>query len=165
MQSSLALRLAGQADTYPITGIKAGVSSDKVPLRVEVDSWYPPTTDIQIRQVNLFILALLIFQETDPAEKLSYFQIAGKLCYCSLFAISQLRVVLIVSSGIHGSPFMPWDEETDAQTFNEGYCTHDSLLFPCWHRPYVLLVEVSKLSTLYLLPPNRSVPNQDIHMR
>jgi len=56
--------------------------------------------------------------------------------------------------GIHGSPFMPWDEDTDAQTANEGYCTHDSLLFPCWHRPYTLLYEVSDLSMFGAMKSN-----------
>lgn len=40
-------------------------------------------------------------------------------------------------------PYKPWDEKTDPATPEEGYCTHDSLLFPCWHRPYMLLYEVS----------------------
>jgi len=40
-------------------------------------------------------------------------------------------------------PYIPWDEDTKAVTPNKGYCTHDSLLFPCWHRPYMMLFEVS----------------------
>ncbi|RYP56444.1 hypothetical protein DL770_010828 [Monosporascus sp. CRB-9-2] len=104
---------------YVITGIQAGVTDDTVPLRLEVDSWYPGQTEPHLLQNNLFLWALHFLEAKDPDEKLSYFQIAG----------------------IHGSPFMPWDEDTDAQTVNEGYCTHDSLLFPCWHRPYMLLFE------------------------
>lgn len=84
MKPASAIGPADQADTYPITGIKDGISSDTVPVRVEVDSWYPPTTETQARQVNLFILALRIFQDMDPEEKLSYFQIAGRLCLRSL---------------------------------------------------------------------------------
>lgn len=52
--------------------------------------------------------------------------------------------------GIHGLPFAPWDgddNDNDDQVGNNqwgGYCTHGSVLFPTWHRPYVLLYEVSK---------------------
>ncbi|KAI1801867.1 Di-copper centre-containing protein [Daldinia bambusicola] len=105
--------------TYAITGIKAGVTADTVPLRLEVDSWYPGQTKEHLLQNSLFLWALRFLEDRKPNEKLSYFQIAG----------------------IHGSPYEAWDEDTDAQTVNEGYCTHDSLLFPCWHRPYMLLFE------------------------
>ena len=46
-------------------------------------------------------------------------------------------------AGIHGLPYIPWDGVTgdpDAQW--AGYCTHGSVLFPTWHRPYVMLYEV-----------------------
>jgi tyrosinase len=80
MQSSLALRPASQDQTYAITGIKAGINPDSnaVPLRVEVDSWYPPKTPTHVRQVNLFLLSLRFFQNMNPTEQLSYFQVAGK---------------------------------------------------------------------------------------
>ncbi|KAK0718697.1 common central domain of tyrosinase-domain-containing protein [Apiosordaria backusii] len=104
---------------YPVTGIKAGVTDATVPLRLEVDTWYPGQTAEHLFQNNLFIWALRFLQERDPDHKLSFFQIAG----------------------IHGMPYQPWDEDTDAITANEGYCTHDSLLFPSWHRPYMLLYE------------------------
>ncbi|KAK4674167.1 hypothetical protein QC763_118030 [Podospora pseudopauciseta] len=104
---------------YPVTGIKAGVTGTTVPLRLEVDTWYPGQTPEHLIQNNLFIWALRFLQERDPDHKLSFFQIAG----------------------IHGMPYQPWDEDTDAITANEGYCTHDSLLFPSWHRPYMLLYE------------------------
>ncbi|KAI8958938.1 Di-copper centre-containing protein [Daldinia sp. FL1419] len=105
--------------TYAITGIKAGVTPDTVPLRLEVDSWYPGQTKEHLLQNSLFIWALRFLEDKDPKEKLSYFQIAG----------------------IHGFPYEPWDEHTKPVTPNEGYCTHDSLLFPCWHRPYMILFE------------------------
>ncbi|KAF8188951.1 tyrosinase [Pholiota molesta] len=48
--------------------------------------------------------------------------------------------------GIHGLPYIPWDGITGDQPFDPntqwgGYCTHGSVLFPTWHRPYVLLYE------------------------
>ena len=46
--------------------------------------------------------------------------------------------------GIHGLPYKPWNGVTGIgdQTWG-GYCTHGSVLFPTWHRPYVMLYEVS----------------------
>lgn len=56
-------------------------------------------------------------QETDP---LSYYQI----------------------SGIHGVPFVPWQETSVAtQDDSTGYCTHTSVLFATWHRPFLALFE------------------------
>ncbi|KAK4117115.1 Di-copper centre-containing protein [Canariomyces notabilis] len=107
--------MGNEGDTYVIKGIKAGVTDTTVPLRLEADSWYPGKTLEHLIQNSLFIWALKIFQERDPTGKLSFFQIAG----------------------IHGYPYQPWDEEDyTAATGGMGYCTHDSLLFPCWHRPY-----------------------------
>ncbi|KAI0398042.1 Di-copper centre-containing protein [Xylariaceae sp. FL0594] len=105
--------------TYPIVGIPAGATAPAIPLRLEADSWYPGTTEEHLVQNSLFLYALKALQARDPRDKLSFFQIGG----------------------IHGMPFQPWDEDTTQKTPQEGYCTHDSLLFPCWHRPYVLLFE------------------------
>jgi len=46
--------------------------------------------------------------------------------------------------GIHGLPYKPWNgiKGAEDRTWG-GYCTHGSVLFPTWHRPYVLLYEVS----------------------
>lgn len=48
---------------------------------------------------------------------------------------------------IHGLPYKPWNEAFGAQGWNPnttwgGYCTHGSVLFPTWHRPYMMLHEV-----------------------
>lgn len=49
--------------------------------------------------------------------------------------------------GIHGYPFVQWGDSgnptppTDPDHFG-GYCTHGSVVFPTWHRPYVALFEV-----------------------
>ncbi|MCJ1402921.1 hypothetical protein MMC11_006142 [Xylographa trunciseda] len=82
---------------------------------------------------NLYILALSKFQsngneETDKNNDIgtSYFQICG----------------------IHGTPFVNWQEDPTAPQYNgiaAGYCTHASVLFLPWHRPYLALYE----QTLY----------------
>lgn len=43
--------------------------------------------------------------------------------------------------GIHGVPYRSWDDVAGNQKL--GYCTHASILFPSWHRPYLALFEVS----------------------
>ncbi|KAI3326155.1 Di-copper centre-containing protein [Xylariaceae sp. AK1471] len=105
--------------TYAITGIQAGPKEDIKPLRLEVDDWYPGRNKTHVIQNSLFLWALNFLEAKDPDEIISYFQLAG----------------------IHGYPFVPWAEDTDAVTTNEGYCTHDSVLFPSWHRPYMILYE------------------------
>jgi tyrosinase len=48
--------------------------------------------------------------------------------------------------GIHGLPFKEWDGAGGNKPVSgsdwSGYCTHGSMLFPTWHRPYVALYEV-----------------------
>ena len=41
-------------------------------------------------------------------------------------------------------PYKAWDEPdtTTEEAKNKAYCTHANILFPCWHRPYLLLLEV-----------------------
>lgn len=64
--------------TYPIVGIKAGLDNgERVPLRQEIDTWFDSIKPTDKIQVQLFILALKHFQEMDPIDKLSYFQVAG----------------------------------------------------------------------------------------
>ena len=49
-------------------------------------------------------------------------------------------------SGIHGMPYVAWNGAQGSFAPGKwpfgGYCTHGSALFPTWHRPYVLLIEV-----------------------
>ncbi|KAG8819755.1 hypothetical protein FRC17_010343 [Serendipita sp. 399] len=74
---------------------------------------------------DLYLLGLERFQAVNQDDPLSYFQIAG----------------------IHGRPYIPYDDP-GARNANEnakapfgGYCTHSSILFPPWHRPYLALFE------------------------
>ena len=52
--------------------------------------------------------------------------------------------------GIHGLPFVQWEGAGGTNPIQGsdwgGYCTHGSVLFPTWHRPYVTLYEVSPVS-------------------
>jgi tyrosinase len=77
-----------------------------------------------------------MLQYTNQTEMLSWYQIAGIL----LFAVG--RQLLIEFIGIHGRPYQPFDgvQPTSGNQEN-GYCTHVSILFPTWHRPYLALYE------------------------
>lgn len=45
--------------------------------------------------------------------------------------------------GIHGAPALTWaDVNPTPGNEHSGYCTHVSILFPTWHRPYLALYEV-----------------------
>ncbi|KJK87485.1 hypothetical protein H633G_08670 [Metarhizium anisopliae BRIP 53284] len=100
---------------YPITGIPVQ-PGEQAPARRELASWSTSTVPEDQIQVSLFIRALQKMQDKNPLEELlSYFQIAG----------------------IHGYPVVPWDHSTQ----HGFYCTHGSITFPTWHRPYMLLYE------------------------
>jgi tyrosinase len=46
-------------------------------------------------------------------------------------------------AGIHGRPYTSWDGSfgPGGVSYSTGYCAHDSVLFPTWHRPYLALFE------------------------
>ncbi|KAF2993735.1 hypothetical protein E8E13_000223 [Curvularia kusanoi] len=72
----------------------------------------------------LYAKALLAWQKDDDPDKekdgTSYFQVTG----------------------IHGVPYVPWQADpTKLSVHNKGYCTHRSVLFVPWHRPYLMLYE------------------------
>ncbi|KAK4170278.1 hypothetical protein QBC43DRAFT_348716 [Cladorrhinum sp. PSN259] len=87
--------------------------------------------DIQLRQEvrqleqdqelwTLYILALSMMQFTDQSEPTSWYGIAG----------------------IHGMPHQTWGGVSPTPGNKDtGYCTHSSVLFPTWHRPYMALYE------------------------
>ncbi|KAI1768268.1 Di-copper centre-containing protein [Hypoxylon sp. FL1150] len=69
---------------------------------------------------TLYILALNWMQYTDQDSPFSWYQITG----------------------IHGAPGLTWhDVSPTAGNEHSGYCTHVSILFPTWHRPYLALYE------------------------
>ncbi|KAK4141580.1 uncharacterized protein C8A04DRAFT_13942 [Dichotomopilus funicola] len=87
--------------------------------------------DIQVRQEirqlekdkdvwTLYILGLSMMQYTDQTSPTSYYGLAG----------------------IHGMPHQSWGGvQPVAGNEDTGYCTHSSVLFPAWHRPYMALYE------------------------
>ncbi|KAF4583243.1 tyrosinase precursor [Ophiocordyceps camponoti-floridani] len=86
-----------------------------IPLRLEIRQ-----LSMDQHRWDLYILALSMMQTADQADPLSWYQIAG----------------------IHGVPFQPWNGVLPAAGAAEsGYCTHNSVLFPLWHRPYMALFE------------------------
>ncbi|KAK6500153.1 hypothetical protein TWF481_010507 [Arthrobotrys musiformis] len=73
---------------------------------------------------NLLLLAWRELQLASEADDLSFYQL----------------------SRIHGAPFGPW-QMPEQGNYNRqvGYCTHHSVIFLPWHRPFLLLLE----QTLY----------------
>ncbi|OCL03657.1 Di-copper centre-containing protein, partial [Glonium stellatum] len=81
-------------------------------------------------QMYLYLEGLAKFQSTPMTEPKSYFQIAG----------------------IHGLPYTTWPNFSWNKDIPKvsgqsalGFCTHTSILFLTWHRPYLALFE----ATLY----------------
>ncbi|KAK1220850.1 hypothetical protein PQX77_016352 [Marasmius sp. AFHP31] len=73
---------------------------------------------------SLYVQALQKLQLKNQDEVNSFFQIGG----------------------IHGLPAVEWDPQPTGGPLNvkekwDGYCTHGDVLFPTWHRPYMLLIE------------------------
>ncbi|KAK1752501.1 hypothetical protein QBC47DRAFT_59111 [Echria macrotheca] len=71
-------------------------------------------------QWTLYILGLSMLQFTDQSSPMSWYGLTG----------------------IHGIPHKTWGG-VGPTPGNEktGYCTHSSVLFPTWHRPYLVLYE------------------------
>ncbi|KAM6534644.1 hypothetical protein FALCPG4_004271 [Fusarium falciforme] len=129
--------------TYAITGIPVDnvkVKTKKIPyapgtpIRREINSLWPSEDPLTKKQWTLFILGLEKFKNMSVDERLSYFQVAG----------------------IHGYPETSWDgapdppkdpvwdppeSQPDGANPYGGYCHHNTIAFPTWHRPYMLLYE------------------------
>ncbi|KAJ7476711.1 tyrosinase [Mycena latifolia] len=104
---------------YIITGAKGGTPPQgaAAPNRVEIHDF------VKIEdQFSLYIQALQHIYGQKQPDVDSFFSIAG----------------------IHGLPYQIWDasgqKPVDPEAW-EGYCTHGNVLFPTWHRPYMLLFE------------------------
>ncbi|EME47152.1 hypothetical protein DOTSEDRAFT_69194 [Dothistroma septosporum NZE10] len=107
------------AETGPVvvtTGSKS-LGDGQVHARLEVSDMFANRPD----QWSLLILALQKFQSGSTSNVTSYYAI----------------------SSIHGVPREEWDGVAQCDTCNgaDGYCTHDSVLFPPWHRAYTALYE------------------------
>ncbi|KAK4681516.1 hypothetical protein QC764_108060 [Podospora pseudoanserina] len=69
---------------------------------------------------TLYLLGMSMMQFTDQMEPTSWYGITG----------------------IHGMPHQTWGGVRPTPGNEEtGYCTHSSILFPTWHRPYLALYE------------------------
>ncbi|KAF5001204.1 hypothetical protein FGRMN_1228 [Fusarium graminum] len=133
--------MAGTSGTYGIKGLprpdnaeqrhtEGGIPYVKnLPVRYEISVLAGSNDPLLRKQWTLFVLALERFKMKPVDEKLSYFQVAG----------------------IHGYPETAWDNapaprqdpknpKKGDQPFG-GYCNHNGLNFPTWHRPYMALFE------------------------
>lgn len=126
---------------FIITGPKGGnTQGADAPNRLEINDF------VKIEdQFSLYIQALgmsFYRQHTDiltsklvPADVMYNAQQSDQL---SFFQIG----------GIHGLPYIQWEGSGSTKPVAGswgGYCTHGSMLFPTWHRPYVALFEVRSL--------------------
>ncbi|KAF8271967.1 tyrosinase [Lactarius quietus] len=102
-----------------ITGASGGIQQGAAaPNRIEINDFVKSK-----KSFSLFIQALSELHSTPQNDSTSHFSIAG----------------------IHGLPYTPWQGAGGPHAVEGsqwgGYCTHGSVLFPCWHRPYVCLYE------------------------
>jgi tyrosinase len=101
-----------QSTVVPVTGVGGAVQP-----RLEI-------RQMQSQKPNQFTLLLLALQQMHARAQTSatsYYQI----------------------SGIHGVPRQDYNGVGQCSTCagSDGYCTHDSVLFPAWHRAYIALFE------------------------
>ncbi|EKM54921.1 uncharacterized protein PHACADRAFT_259085 [Phanerochaete carnosa HHB-10118-sp] len=104
---------------FVITGVQGGSTADAgPPNRLEINDF------VKIEdQFSLYIQALTAMSQDTQGDLTSFFQIGA----------------------IHGLPYIQWDGSGGKEPVKNsqwgGYCTHGSVLFPTWHRPYVALFE------------------------
>ncbi|KAI0297811.1 photo-regulated tyrosinase [Multifurca ochricompacta] len=91
------------------------ITGAAAPNRIEINDF------VKIEdQFSLYIQALTAMQKDKQTNSTSHFGIGG----------------------IHGVPYIQWEASGDSKPVKwDGYCTHGSVLFPTWHRPYVALYE------------------------
>lgn len=128
----LSLTFVTWVNTIAIKGSPGGVDflTGERPLRQEFSVFKDsgPAFD-------LYILSFRQFMQQNQSSLLSYYGVAGKS-----IIFTDLARTLTERPGIHGYPHRSWDG-VDGE-YNAGYCTHSSVLFPPWHRPYLALFEV-----------------------
>ncbi|KAG1751812.1 common central domain of tyrosinase-domain-containing protein [Suillus lakei] len=121
---------------YPVIGRKGtGGIFDRLPIEtLQKDHPY---------QFALFILAFSAIQQRPDAPQV----------------VEEPAATFMEIASIHGKPYIEWAGDrnkdisadysaTDKKDTNPvpsrfgGYCNHGAVVFPTWHRPYVLLIEV-----------------------
>jgi len=70
-------------------------------------------------QWNLYLLGMERFMAKDKSDRLSYYQIAG----------------------VHGVPYVSWNNFPTPLVNDAGFCPHGQTLFGTWHRPYLAVFE------------------------
>ncbi|ORX97281.1 common central domain of tyrosinase-domain-containing protein [Clohesyomyces aquaticus] len=70
-------------------------------------------------QWNLYILGMERFMAKDKNDRLSYYQVAG----------------------VHGRPYVTWNNFPTPLVNSAGFCPHGQNLFGSWHRPYLAVYE------------------------
>ncbi|KAG7085489.1 hypothetical protein E1B28_003052 [Marasmius oreades] len=104
---------------FVVTGAKGGhTQGAQAPNRLEINDFVKNELHF-----SLYVQALQsIYTNKRQDEIDSFFQIGG----------------------IHGLPYVSWDgsggKPVDPDAW-EGYCTHGDVLFPTFHRPYMILLE------------------------
>ncbi|KAG8995528.1 hypothetical protein FRB94_008947 [Tulasnella sp. JGI-2019a] len=107
------------APSLIITGVPGGWTQGAAPPpRLEINQLIKDP-----KQFSLYMQALQTMEKDSQSDVASHFQLAG----------------------IHGLPYTQWDQSGGAKPVQgsawSGYCTHGSVLFPSWHRPYLALYE------------------------
>jgi tyrosinase len=70
-------------------------------------------------QWNLYLLGMQRFMNKPKNDRLSYYAIAG----------------------VHGTPFVSWNNFPTPLVNEAGFCPHGNILFSTWHRPYLAVFE------------------------
>lgn len=128
--------------TFPIQGIPSNAEiktktipyAPDLPVRRNIADFFPSDDAYIQKQWTLMVTAMNRFKAIGVEERLSYFQVAG----------------------IHAYPLTPWDgakappkdpkNPGPGDNPNGGYCQHNTITFPTWHRPYMMLFEVCAMS-------------------
>lgn len=110
---------AAATNSYAITGPTGGVdgSTGQRPFRQEIF-----TLQNSGAAWDLYILAFQKFTQTDQAQQLSYYQVAGMLK-----PHENILHVTNYALGIHGRPYIPWDGVNgNYQAVSEEWCITSS---------------------------------------
>jgi tyrosinase len=92
---------------------------------------------------NMYLLGLSRFMDVDGRDPMSYYQIAA----------------------IHGQPYVAWDNNGPCDDCTPaGYCTHQSTLFPTWHRAYLALFEQALVGNAIAVAQQYSGSDYDRYM-
>ncbi len=118
----------------------------------------------------VFPVLVLVSRSTNSSRSIRCFLSTSRrlVCPCSLLCAESKGIPKDAMSrtpekdatsffqvgGIHGAPYVPWpgvSPDPNLPNLKKGYCTHGSVLFPTWHRPYVVLYEVCASTTAVCL--------------